>query len=121
MGKSIIPFFFENPFLNNIFIEAARMLAARTLASKQNKGFTDRLERLYQLALSRSPDPEETKLLNGLYQTNFDSFKKNPESATEFLSIGQAKVTTTVDAATLAAWTSIARAVLNTNEFITRN
>lgn len=104
-----------------IFIEAARMLAARTLASKQNKGFTDRLERLYQLALSRSPDPEETKLLNGLYQSNFDSFKKNPETATEFLSIGQAKVTATVDAATLAAWTSIARAVLNTNEFITRN
>ena len=74
-----------------IFIEAARMLAARTLASKQNKGFTDRLERLYQLALSRSPDPEETKLLNGLYQSNFDSFKKNPETATEFLSIGEAQ------------------------------
>lgn len=104
-----------------IFIEAARMLAARTLSSSENKGFMERLDRLYQLALSRSPDPEEAKLLMKLYQSNLESFIKNPETATAFLSIGQAKVATGFKDATLAAWASIARAVLNTNEFITRN
>ncbi|MCP4779111.1 MAG: DUF1553 domain-containing protein, partial [Planctomycetaceae bacterium] len=104
-----------------IFIEAARMLAARTLSLTPNAEFSVRLERLYQLALSRSPDSEEIKLLKSLYQSNFKSFHQNPETAKAFLSIGKAKADTNFDDATLATWTSIARAVLNTNEFITRN
>lgn len=104
-----------------IFIEAARMLAARTLSHTPNAEFSVRLERLYQLALSRSPESEEIKLLKSLYQSNFESFHQSPETAKAFLSIGKAKADTSVDDATLATWTSIARAVLNTNEFITRN
>ncbi|MDG2180972.1 MAG: DUF1553 domain-containing protein [Mariniblastus sp.] len=104
-----------------IFIEAARMLAARTLSLTPSEEFSVRLERLYQLALSRSPDSEEIKLLKSLYQSNYESFHQNPETAKAFLAIGQAKPETILDEATLAAWTSIARAVLNTNEFITRN
>ncbi|MDG1511519.1 MAG: DUF1553 domain-containing protein [Mariniblastus sp.] len=104
-----------------IFIEAARMLAARTLSLTPSEEFSVRLERLYQLALSRSPDSEEIKLLKSLYQSNYESFHQNPETAKAFLAIGQAKPETNLDEATLATWTSIARAVLNTNEFITRN
>ena len=104
-----------------IFIEAARMLAARTLSLTPSEEFSVRLERLYQLALSRSPDSEEIKLLKSLYQSNYESFQQNPETAKAFLAIGQAKPETSLDETTLATWTSIARAVLNTNEFITRN
>ena len=104
-----------------IFIEAARMLAARTLSLTPSEEFSVRLERLYQLALSRSPDSEEIKLLKTLYQSNHESFQQNPETAKAFLAIGQAKPETSLDETTLATWTSIARAVLNTNEFITRN
>ena len=104
-----------------IFIEAARMLAYRTLNSSKNSKFGSRLEQLYQLALSRSPDPKEIELLFSLYQSNLKSFSNSPDTAKAFLAVGQAKGTSTLDEATLATWASLARAVLNTNEFITRN
>jgi hypothetical protein len=104
-----------------IFIEAARMLADRTLASTKDTDFVPRLRRLYQLALSRSPNAKEIESLFSLYQSDFERFTNAPESASMFLTIGQAKAQTSIDDATLAAWSSIARAVLNTNEFITRN
>lgn len=104
-----------------IFIEAARMLADRTLASTTNTDFLPRLNRLYQLALSRSPNSKEIELLSSLYRADFQRFTNAPDSARLFLSIGRAKATSSNDDATLATWSSIARAVLNTNEFITRN
>lgn len=104
-----------------IFIEAARMLADRTLASTKNTDFVPRLRRLYQLALSRSPNSKEIESLSSLYRSDFQRFTNAPESARMFLAIGEAKATTSIDNATLATWSSIARAVLNTNEFITRN
>ena len=36
MGKSTIPFIFENPYLNNIFIEAASCAKASKLFYFQN-------------------------------------------------------------------------------------
>jgi hypothetical protein len=104
-----------------IFIEAARMLAIRAMSSSQNTEFKSRLEQLYQLALSRSPDSNEVDLLSSLYQSNLKSFTDAPDTVAGFLSIGQATTSTTLDATMVATWTSIARAVLNTNEFITRN
>ena len=104
-----------------IFIEAARMLAYRTLNSSKNPKFASRLEQLYQLALSRSPGPKEIELLFSLYHSNLKSFSNSPDTAKAFLAVGQAKGTSTLDEATLATWASLARAVLNTNEFITRN
>lgn len=104
-----------------IFIEAARMLASRTLESSKNNEFIHRLERLYQLALARPPESEEIELLKALFQSNYQTFSENPEETKAFLGIGQAKAITNTDDATLATWTAIARAVMNTNEFITRN
>ena len=64
---------------------------------------------------------KEIELLKALFQSNYQTFSENPEETKAFLGIGQAKAITNTDDATLATWTAIARAVMNTNEFITRN
>ena len=47
-------------------------------------------------------------------------FAKNPAAAAELLAVGQAPSPSDVDGIQLAAWTAIARVVLNLHETITR-
>lgn len=103
-----------------IYVEAARVFAQNVLR-KGGRSFTKQLEWAYQRALARSPKPEETKLLGALYENHLARYKNDPAAAREVLSTGEAPVTANRPAHELAAWTSVARAILNLNETITRN
>ncbi len=106
-----------------IFVEAARMFAARILATADSDSFSARIDRAYHLALSRSPDRDEFRILEKLYNDCVAAFEQDPGSATNLLAIGQAKpkASTEIDPTKLAAWTTVARAILNLNETNTRN
>ncbi|MDG1874169.1 MAG: DUF1553 domain-containing protein [Mariniblastus sp.] len=104
-----------------VFIEAARMFAARILQEATSDRFEDRLTRAFMLAVSRKPELEEIEILRGLYETSLSEFQNDATATEGILAIGQAKTDVTLSAPTLAAWTSVARAILNMNETITRN
>jgi hypothetical protein len=102
------------------FVEAARAFAAKIL---QNAGPSthDRLQYAFLHALSRHPDPTEINLLTDLHQTQSQSFTQNPTNATQLLTTGISPTTNQWPATELAAWTQIARAILNLNETYSRN
>ncbi len=91
------------------FTEAARALAQRALDDPGAED-TAHLARAFQLCLIRPPQPRETSVLLGLlndartyYAAHEDDAKKAAKDAES------------------AAWTTVARILLNTDEFITRD
>ena len=102
------------------FIEAARVFAVRLVESADSPP-EDRLRRAWRIALSREPVERELRGLLDLYAQELAEFQADPESARQLLSVGLSRAPANVDAAELAAWTSVARVILNLNELTTRN
>jgi hypothetical protein len=80
-----------------------------------------RLTYLFRAALQREPSAEERKVLLDLYQRHRADFAADSKASASLLDVGARPVPGDLDAANLAAWTSVARAVLNTHEFVTRD
>ena len=101
-----------------IYVEAARVLAERmVLEGGQDAG--GRIQFAYQHAVSRSPKKEEQKLLETLYGQHLAQYRADAKAAEELLQTGERPVGKGIDKAELAAWTSVARVVLNLSETIT--
>lgn len=103
------------------FVEAARVFAARILTEQPEADFAARFERASRLALSRSPDEEELRLMEALYRKTRGEYGSKPEEARVLLATGLAPVPEQLDPVELASWTAVTRALLNLNETITRN
>ncbi len=101
------------------YVEAARAFAVRMMR-EGGKRPEDRVARAFMLALSREPEPDETDLLLSLYDRHASDFELDPSSAEDMLSVGLWEAPKDIDTIELAAWTSVARAVLNLHEVITR-
>ena len=101
------------------YVEAAREFARRMIA-EGGKTDGDRLKFGFRKALSREPTSAELLVLTRLVKKHREEFKTNSAGASEFGKIGLHPVPATIDAAELAAWTSVARAILNLHECITR-
>ena len=102
------------------YVEAARALAARVI----REGGADpavRLERAFGLALARPPRPEEASLLLNLLGRHYDQYTADPAAARALLGVGDLPAPTGIEPAELAAWTSVARVILNLHETITRS
>jgi hypothetical protein len=102
------------------YVEAAKALAARTV--KDGGGDTaKRFDFAFREVLTRSPRENELKILLPLYEKHLQQYKADPASADKLLAVGESKAPEGMDKAELAAWTSIARVLLNLHETITRN
>jgi len=101
------------------YVETSRVFATNVL--KEGKSTSERLNAAYRRALSRNANPEEIKVLEALVGKHLAEFKKDPESAKKLLAVGLAPAPKDVDAVELAAWTSVARVILNLHEAVTRN
>ncbi|MBO0699125.1 MAG: DUF1553 domain-containing protein, partial [Zavarzinella sp.] len=101
------------------YVEAARVFAANVL--KDGETTPERIAAAYRRALSRPPTAEEVKVLEGLLENHRVDFQKDPAGAQKLLKVGLAPVPANVEPAELAAWTSVARAILNLHEAVTRN
>ncbi|MGD9857272.1 MAG: PSD1 and planctomycete cytochrome C domain-containing protein [Planctomycetaceae bacterium] len=101
------------------FIEAARVFAEHALTET---GDTDdvRQDFLFRRALSRNPDEHERRLLHDLLDESREQYRTQPDAARQLVRVGLHE-SETADVVELAAWTCVARAVLNLNETITRN
>ena len=102
------------------YVEAARAFAEQIL---RHGGSTprDRLNFAFRRAVSRDIKPAEAEVLERLLQSHLDEYKSDVAAANELLSVGAKPAPTDLDKSELAAWTSIARTVLNLHETITRN
>jgi hypothetical protein len=101
-----------------VFTEAARVMAARLLS--EPAGAENLVTRAWLLCLSRPPTAEEAKILGDFHAQELQRFTTSPEAATQFLTIGEMPVPQGIPPVQLAAATSLARAILNLHETITR-
>ena len=101
------------------FVEAARVFAARLLQTAAASDDDAKIKQAFQLALHRAPKPAELKSLRQFLAQQRDHFKASPEDAAKLIRIGQSPLAE-LPATEHAAWTQIARTLLNTHETITR-
>ena len=102
------------------YVEAARSFAERIL----REGGPDRTARLnwaFEQVLSRQPTQEESQILTALLEKHGRKYTEDPESAKKLVSTGAKPVPTDLETPELAAWTSVARVILNLHETITRS
>ena len=99
------------------FVEAARALAGRLLEEQQTDA--ERIKNAFRIVISRSPNDAEQETLLQLLKLSRAEYADAPEAAGELLTIGESTVPTHPQAE-LAAWTTIARTVLNLSEATTR-
>jgi len=102
------------------YVEAARILAER-MVTEGGKDAKSRITYAYQQALHRNPQPNELELLTKIAAKHLKQYQGDPAAADALLKIGSKPANPKQDKAELAAWTSIARVVLNLHETITRN
>jgi hypothetical protein len=103
-----------------IFVEAARVFAAR-IAREGGDNPASRVEFAWREALGRAPNSRERELLLELYASQLKHYRSDREAAKELIAVGEAPAAQDRGPAELAAWTTVARAILNLNETITRN
>jgi len=102
------------------YVEAARALALRVL---RNGGADDasRLGYTYRQALARDITPVESAVLQQLLVKHREHYRSHAPQAAELDGTGLARAPEGTDLVELAAWTNVARTVLNLHETITRN
>ncbi|MBI1895109.1 MAG: PSD1 domain-containing protein [Acidobacteria bacterium] len=98
-----------------VFFEAAQALALRTLHEVRG-GFGERLEHLFELALARRPTPAERERLARYFDQQLGILRNEPESLDKLAPLPPEGVNR-LDA---AGWVTLARVVLNLDEFVTR-
>jgi hypothetical protein len=101
------------------YVEAARVFAER-IVKEGGKTPEERAAWALREAVSRTPTDAEVKVLAALYARHAQEYAADRAAATKLLATGARPAAKDVDAAELAAWTSVARAVLNLHEVITR-
>ena len=102
------------------YVEAAKAYAIRIIA----EGGSDNEERVrwaFRQAVLREPSPEEVSVLQNIFTKHRESFSTDPDTTSNLLQIGLLDMPDNVAAEELAAWTSVARIILNLHETITRS
>lgn len=102
------------------YVEAARGFAERIL---REGGATEaeRISFAFRKAVSRDASADEAEVLTELLQKHRTEYAANPAAADAILRTGSLTVPGEADRTQLAAWTSVARVILNLHEVMTRN
>ncbi|MCB1125645.1 MAG: DUF1553 domain-containing protein, partial [Verrucomicrobiae bacterium] len=102
------------------FVEASRVFAGH-IVQEGGAGAEARVEWAVQRALSRAPTPAEREVLLRLLRSEQASYEANPEEATKAVAVGEAGPESGPKPVEVAAWTAVARTLLNLDEAIVRN
>ncbi|MCH2374927.1 MAG: DUF1549 and DUF1553 domain-containing protein, partial [Planctomycetes bacterium] len=130
-------------------VEFARGLAARVLRERGDARQEERLRFAFRLCFGRSPEEMELRRLNGFFESQLEEFRRDSEAAYQIVhgtpeptqigdsgsatqSTSEPKLNVPSEAAAVlqvsngaelaeaAAWTSVARVLMNLDEFVTR-
>jgi hypothetical protein len=101
------------------YVEAARAFAARILQTEGDA--PKRINWAFQQALQRQPTADEMKTLSSLFTKHLTDYQKDAVAAEALLQTGAAPVAATLNKPELAAWTHVARVLLNLHETVTRS
>jgi hypothetical protein len=93
-----------------VFVEASNFLAKKAFAKKQDS--ENQIIMCYQTALQHEPNRKDLKALMNLYDLSLENFKKNPKEMKAYLKDNSKPE--------LAALSVVANAIINLDEFVTK-
>jgi hypothetical protein len=99
-----------------LFVEAAQALAIRLLREKPASSGRDRIERLFEICLSRRPSRSELEAAAAYFEQQTGIFEKDEAAAAKLMPVELPGITKPV----AAAWAALSSVLLNVDEFITR-
>ena len=102
------------------YVEAAKRFAVRILREAP-KSPEERVRWAWRQTLSRAASADEVTTLLGLLEHQSADYRADTAAAKAFLKSGASSAPGDLDPAELAAWTDIARALLNLHETMTRS
>ncbi len=103
-----------------IYVEAARVLAER-MVREGGPSAAERIADGFVRTVARPPRPDEVAVLERLLESQTAAYRADPEAARALIAVGAAPVASDLDPIELAAWTAVARTLLNLHETITRD
>jgi hypothetical protein len=101
------------------FVEAARALAQRVLLESKGSA-SERVATMTRIVFGRAASEREVSLLSSLAQRAREGFVANAESAKKLLGVGESVRSEVIPIEEHAAWTVVANAVLNLDEFLVK-
>jgi len=105
------------------YVEASRALAARVVREAGQgaaNSVDSRIRYAFELVTSRPPEDRELSVLRKLEEHESETYKRHPDLAKKLLAVGESPLPAGTDPAELAAWTTVASALLNLDETITK-
>lgn len=102
------------------YVEAAKGFAIRIATEPVDASRDQRIDWAWQQGLQRVPRDDEREVIAALYEKHKAAYQADMEAAKKLLKVGQSPVPEKIDEAELAAWTHVARVLLNLHETITR-
>jgi mono/diheme cytochrome c family protein len=103
------------------YVEAARVLAATTLASGRGGSAPDATARaMFRRLTARSPEAAETAALRDLYAKQKARFAADRDAARKLIGVGMSPRGRELDPVELATWTVVGQALLNLDEVVMR-
>jgi hypothetical protein len=101
------------------FVEAAKALAFR-MKNEGGKSIEKQLQKGFELAISRNPNPKELEILKNLYFKELKAFEKDEEKALDYLSVGDYKIPKEFKPSEMATLTMVANTLFNMDEMYTK-
>lgn len=101
------------------YVEASRVFAEHIIRATGKT--PDRIHTAFRVGLQRQASDAELQVLESLVQKHRKYYAANPKDAQALLGVGYAQAAKDIRPEELAAWTSVARTILNLHETITRN
>ena len=103
-----------------IYVEASRVFA-ENIVQQGGATFDRRLNWAFERAVNSDAHAPGTRILTDLYRQNLSLFQKAPDNAKQLIAVGESPLPEQMKPVEMAAMTTIARAILNMHETITRN
>ena len=105
--------------LNDVqFVEAARVLAEKTITADPNDA--KRIDFIAKRLLARPFRAEELAIVKDVLANLRTHYKAKPEEASKLIAFGESKADAKLDASELAAWTMLANQLLNLDEVLNK-
>ncbi|MFM8274025.1 MAG: DUF1553 domain-containing protein, partial [Gemmata sp.] len=105
--------------LNDVqFVEAARVLAEKTIAAGPDD--PSRIDFMAKRLMARSFRAEELTVVKGVLTTLREHYTAKPDEAKKLIAFGESKPDANIAASELAAWTMLANQLMNLDEVLNK-
>jgi hypothetical protein len=102
-----------------VYVMAAGALADRVMQDSSGRSLDEQLKYAFRAVLSRQPAPAELSSLRSIHSQSLERYRNDPKGLKQL--VAKREMAHSADAANWAAWFTVAQALLNLDETITKN